>query len=84
MPDTDALQMLNINIVSIGAEDARNAKSNINTDATQESNSKQGTYNAEECCANTAGISKPTNNRNRSTANTNTNTLTKYFLPCPI
>ena len=75
MPDIDALQILNVNIDSIGAEDARNTKSNINTDATQESNAKQETYNAVNYCANTANISKSTNNRNRSTANTNINTL---------
>ena len=83
MPDTDALQICNINIDSIGAEDARNTKNNINTDATQESNANQDRYIAVKCCANTTSISKSTNNRNRSTANTNTNTPAKYFLLCP-
>ena len=83
MPDTDALQILHINIDSIGTEDAGNTKKNIKTDATQESNANQEMYNAVKCCTNTTSISKSTNNRNRSTANTNANTLTKYFLPCP-
>ena len=83
MSDTDALQMPSINIDSIGAEDARSTKSNINTDTTQESNAKQETYNSVKCCTNTINLSKSTNNRNRSTDNTNANTLTKYFLPCP-
>ena len=56
MLDTDALQILNINIESIGAEDAGNTKSNINTDATQVSNAKQEMYNAVKCCANTTSI----------------------------
>ena len=34
MPATDAFQILNINIDSIGAKDARNTNSNINTYAT--------------------------------------------------
>ena len=80
MPDTDALQILNINIDSIGAEDAGNTKSNINTDAAQESNAKQETYNAVKYCANTTSISKSTK---YSTANNNATTLTKYFLLCP-
>ena len=83
MPDTDALQILNISIDSIGAEDAGNSKNNINTDATQESNDKQEMYEAVKCCANTTSISKSTNNSNGSTINTNANTLMKYFLSSP-
>ena len=83
MLDTDALQILNINIDSIVADGAGNTNSNINTDATQESDAKQEMYNAVKYCANTTCISKSTKNRNRSTANTKANTLTKYFLMCP-
>ena len=44
MPDTDALQILNINMDSIGAEDAVKSKNNINTNASQEFTAKQETY----------------------------------------
>ena len=45
MPDTDALQINNINIDSIDAEDVRNSEWYINTSTAQESNTKQ-----ELCC----------------------------------
>ena len=83
MPDTDALQIININIDSIDAEGVGNSQWNINTGATQESNTKQETHGPAKCCANTDSISKSTNNSNKSTVDTNTNKPTKYFLSGP-
>ena len=83
MPDTDALQIMNINIDSIDAEDVENGEWYINTSTTQESNTKQETGGAAKCCANTDSISKSTNNSTKSMVNTNTNIPTNYFLSGP-
>ena len=44
MPDTDALQMININIDSIDAEDVGNSEWYINTSTAKKSNTKQETW----------------------------------------
>ena len=79
MPDTDTLQIIDINIDSIDAEDAGNTKQYIKTSTTQESNTKQETGRAVECCVNTDSISKSTNNSPKSIIDTNTNKPTNYF-----
>ena len=85
MPDTDALQIININIDSIhvDAEDVENSEWYINTSTTHESNTKQETSGAAKCCANTDSISKSTNNSTKSMVNTNENKPIKYFLSGP-
>ena len=86
MPDIDALQIININIYSIDAEDAGINEQNINTSATQEANTKQETHGAAKCCANTDSISNSTNNSTKSMVDTNAykqNKPTKYFLSGP-
>ena len=70
MPDTDDLQISNINIDSIDAEDAENSEWYINTSTAQESNTKQETGGAAKCCANTDRILKSTNNGWINTTNT--------------
>ena len=83
MPDTDTLQIIDINIDSIDAEDVGNSEQNINTGTTQEFNTKQETNGPAKCCANTDSISKSTNNSTKSMVNTNANKPTKYFLLGP-
>ena len=83
MPATDVIQIININIDSIDAEDMGNSEWNINTGPTQESNTKQETDGALKCCANTDSISKSTNNSTKSMVNTNADKPTKYFLSGP-
>ena len=83
MPHRDALQIININIDSIDAEDMGNSEQYINTSTALESNIKQETVGAAKCCANTDSISKSTNNSTRSMVNTTRNKPTDYFLSGP-
>ena len=76
MLDTDALQIININIDSIDAEDVDDSEQYINTSPTQESNTKQETGGSVKCCANKDSISKSTNNSTKSTVDTNASTPT--------
>ena len=51
MLDTDALQIININIDSIDAEDAGNSEQNINTGAAQEFQHKaENSWGCEVLC----------------------------------
>ena len=86
MPDIDVLQIININIDSIDAEDVGISEWNINTRVTQEANTKQETPGAAKCCANRDSISKSTNNSTMSMVDTNANKQNKpanYFLSGP-
>ena len=58
MPDTDALQIININIDSIDADNVGDNEQYINTSTTQESNTQHETDRTAECCANTDSFSK--------------------------
>ena len=49
MPDTDVLNIIKINIDSIGAEDARDGKSCANTHTAHETEPKQKTDSAKKC-----------------------------------
>ena len=49
MPDTDVLNIIKINIDSIGAKDAKDSKSYANMHTAQESESKQEKDSAEKC-----------------------------------
>ena len=71
MPDTDALQIININIDSLDAEDAENAEWYIKTSTAQDSNIKQETGEAVKCCANIDSISKSNKNSTKSMVDTN-------------
>ena len=83
MPDTAALNIINVNIDFIEAEGTK--KENCNTDIsdTETSSIKQETHEAKESCTNTDEDLKNTNNVNGLHSNTNTNTLTNYFLSSP-
>ena len=81
--DTDALQIININIDFIDAEDMGNSEWYINTSTTKESNTNQETGGAAKCCATTDSISKSTKNSTKSMVNTNANKPTNYFLSGP-
>ena len=83
MPDTAALNIINVNIDSIEAEGTQRENCNTNISDTKMSNIKQETYGANGSCTNTVNGSKNTNNVNGLDSNTNTNTLTNYFLSSP-
>ena len=83
MPDTEALQIININIDSIDAEDVENSEWYISKSIAQESSTKQETGRAAKCCANKDSISKSTNNSTTLMADTNANKPTNYFILGP-
>ena len=83
MQDTDELQIININIDSIDAEDVGDSEQNINTGTVQESNTKQETHGTVKCCANTDSNSKSTNNGTKSMVDATLNKPIKYFLVGP-
>ena len=56
MPDTDVLNIININIVSIHAEDVKNKEQYGNMKSVQASNTKQETDRVVSCCGNTDSI----------------------------
>ena len=80
MPDTGALTIININIVSIQAlkEDC-----NTNVGDAKESNTTHGVHAVEKSCTNMDADSKVDNNVNSHNDITNVNTLTNYFLSSP-
>ena len=83
MPDTAALNIINVNIDSLEAEDTQKENCNTNIDDAKISNAKQETHGAGEYCTSTDGSFKNTNNNSGPADNTNANTLTNYFLSCP-
>ena len=83
MPDTAALNIININIDSLEAEDTQRENCNTNIDDAKISNAKQETHGAGKYYTNTDGIFKNTKNNFGYADNTNANTLTNYFLSCP-
>ena len=83
MPDTAALNIININIDSIETACMQKENCNTNMSDTKTSNTKQETHGANESCKNHDENLKNTNNVNRSDGNTNTNALTNYFLSSP-
>ena len=58
MPDTAALEMININIDTLDAEDTLQDNCNTNIDAAKVSNAKQEIHGAKKCCTNMGGIFK--------------------------
>ena len=83
MPDTAALNIINVNIDSIEAEGTQKENCNTNISDAQTSNVKQETHGAKENCLNTDEDLENINNANGLDSNTNTNTLTNNFLSSP-
>ena len=83
MLDTAALNIINVNIDSIEAEDTQKENCNTNINDAKTFNIKQETHGAKESCTNTDEDLKNTNNVNGLDSNTNINTLTNYFLLSP-
>ena len=67
MPDTDSHNIININIHSVGVEDAGKSKWCANMHTVWESTQIQKTQGAERCCANQTIISKYINNSTKPT-----------------
>ena len=79
MPDTDVLNIISINIHTIGDEDARDSKQYTNMHTVQGSNPRQETDSEERCCTNTDSISKFANNT-KLKADVKANKTPEYFL----
>ena len=80
MPDTDMLNIIKINIDSVGAEDAQDSKSCANMYTAQESEPKQETDSAEKCYTNMDNILKLRDNSTNPMVKTKCNKTTEYFL----
>ena len=65
MPDTDALNIIKINVHSIGDEDTRDNKWCANMHTVWGSNQGQETDRAEKCCTKNDSISKSTKNNTK-------------------
>ena len=72
MPDTAALNIINVNIDPIEAADTQKENCNTNISDAKTSNVKQEMHGAKESCTNTDEDLKSTNNGNMSDSNTNT------------
>ena len=83
MPDTVALNIINVNIDSIEAASIWKENCNTNIGDTKKPNIMQETHVAKESCTNADEDLKITNNVNGSNSNTSINTLTNYFLLSP-
>ena len=80
MPDTAALQIININIDSI---QAMKEECNTNIHSNKESNANQEAHGVEKSCTNTEVDLKVDNNVNGYYNSTYVNTLMNYFLSSP-
>ena len=80
LPDSDALNIIKINIDPMGAEGARESKSCANTQTTWESERNQETDSAEKCYTNMDSISKLRENSTKPVVKTKPNKTTEYFL----
>ena len=83
MPDTAAVNIINVNIDSIEAESTQKENCSTNISGTKTSSVKQETHGAKESCTNTVEHLKNTSNVNGLDSNIHTNTLTDYFLSSP-
>ena len=83
MPDTAALNIINVNIDSIEAGSTQREKCNKNINDAKISNVKQETHGTKESFTNTDEDLKNANIINGLDSNTNTNTGTNYFLSFP-
>ena len=75
MPDTTALNIINVNIDSIKEDGTQRENCNTNISDAKASSVKQDTHGAKEGCTYTDEGLKNTNNVSGSDSNTNTNTL---------
>ena len=80
MPDTAALQIINLNIDSI---QAMKEECNTNIHGDIESNANQEAHGVEMSCRNMEADLKVDNNANGHYNSNNVNTLTNYFLSSP-
>ena len=83
MPDTDMLNIININIQSIGVEDAGDSKWCADTHTVLGSTQIEETQGAEKYCANKTSISKSVNNSTKPTVKAEADNLTRYFIAVP-
>ena len=84
MPDTDALNIIKININSIGAEQARGSdKCCTNMQTVLGSEPKQEMVRRMKCYTNMDSISKSRDNKTKPTVDRKSHKTTKYFLSCP-
>ena len=79
MPNTDVLNIIKINVDSIGAEETRDSEVCKHAPV-QESEPKQGTDGAEKCYTNMDSISKSRDNDTKPMVKTKSNETTEYFL----
>ena len=80
MPGTDVLNIIKINIDSIGAEDARDSKSHANIHTAWENEPKQETNSAEKCYTNMDSISKLRENSTKPRVERKSNKTREYLL----
>ena len=83
MPDTAALNIININIVSIETANTWKEDCNRNIGDAKELDIRQEAHVAKESCTNMDKNLKVTNNVNGSSSKTCINALTNYFLSSP-
>ena len=83
MPDTDALNIIKINIDSIGAVDARDSEGCANMHAVWKSEPKEETDRAEKCYTNMDSILKLRDNNTKAMVKTKCTKATEYFLLGP-
>ena len=70
MPDTDVLNIININIDYIDVEVIKNKECQANMKTVQWSNAEQESDGSQRCCTNTDSISKSANNSTKSVVKT--------------
>ena len=80
MPDTDVLNIIEIDIDSIGTEDARDSKWCASMHTVWEPEPKQETERAEKCYTNMDSILKLRGNNTKPMVKTKSNKTTEYFL----
>ena len=83
MPDTAALNIIDVNIDSIETACMQKENCNTNMSDIKTSNTKQEAHGTKESCRNTDDDLKNANNANGLDSNTNINTQTNYFLSSP-
>ena len=83
MPDTAALNIININNYSVEAASTQKKNCNTNIGNAKEVETRQEAQVAKESCTNMDEDLKVTNNINGSSSNTSINKLTNYFLSSP-
>ena len=83
MPDTAAINIININIDSIQAASMWKEKFNTNIDDAKKPNIRQETHVLKKSCTNMDEDFKIASNAKGPNNSTSINTLTNYFLSSP-